>query len=110
MFRSCSRGDLRTGSAALSSWPSILSQGLMRLFARIVACRPDKDEDASVEPGVLSDEYPPPAPPISPFSDVVVQRWPHSAAPTGSRTTRGAQRMIREPASCRPMHRQSEAV
>src|SRR3954453_19729463 len=32
MFRSCSRDDLRTGSAAFLSWPSTLSLRLMRLF------------------------------------------------------------------------------
>src|SRR5215471_7232371 len=36
MFRSRSRGDLRTGSAALLSWPSKFSLRLMRLFARTV--------------------------------------------------------------------------
>ena len=32
-----------------------------------------------------------PAPPISPFSDIVTQRQPRSVALTASRTTRGAQ-------------------
>src|SRR5262249_43657126 len=36
MFRSRSRGDLHTGSAALLGWPSTLSLRLMRLFARAV--------------------------------------------------------------------------
>src|SRR5215831_16288513 len=36
MFRSRSRGDLHTGSAALLRWPSKLSLRLMRLFARTV--------------------------------------------------------------------------
>src|SRR4051812_4023795 len=35
MFRSCSRDDLRTGSAAFLSWPSTLSSRLMRLFEHL---------------------------------------------------------------------------
>src|SRR5947208_14208277 len=35
MFRSCSRDDLRTGSAAFLSWPSTLSLRLMRLFEHL---------------------------------------------------------------------------
>src|SRR5256885_388804 len=35
MFRSCSRDDRRTGSAAFLSWPSTLSLRLMRLFEHL---------------------------------------------------------------------------
>src|SRR3954449_10481022 len=35
MFRSCSRDDPRTGSAAFLSWPSTLSLRLMRLFEHL---------------------------------------------------------------------------
>src|SRR5207237_10734603 len=35
MFRSCSRDDLRTGSAAFLRWPSTLSLRLMRLFEHL---------------------------------------------------------------------------
>src|ERR1700752_4792339 len=35
MFRSCSRDNLRTGSAAFLSWPSTLSLRLMRLFEHL---------------------------------------------------------------------------
>src|SRR4051795_11769715 len=59
MFRSCSRDDPRTGSAAFLSWPSILSLRLMRLFEHL------RSEDAGPHTLSTAAKLQPPRPPVS---------------------------------------------
>src|SRR5947209_13596012 len=59
MFRSCSRDDPRTGSAAFLSWPSTLSLRLLRLFEHL------RSEDAGPHTLSTAAKLQPPRPPVS---------------------------------------------
>src|SRR5690349_16094011 len=59
MFRSCSRDDPRTGSAAFRSWPSTLSLRLMRFFAHL------RSEDAGPHTLSTAAKLQPRRPPVS---------------------------------------------
>src|SRR5438874_13599819 len=59
MFRSCSRDDPRTGSAAFLSWPSTLSLRLLRLFEHL------RSEDAGPYTLSTAAKLQPPRTPVS---------------------------------------------
>src|SRR3954452_9667987 len=59
MFRSCSRDDLRTRSAAFLSWPSTLSLRLMRLFEHL------RSKDAGAHTLSTAAKLQPLGPPVS---------------------------------------------
>src|SRR3954464_9600454 len=74
MLRSCSRDDLRTGSAAFLSWPSTLSLRLMRLFEHL------RSKDAGAHTLSTAAKLQPLGPPVSWASaDYRLRRCNHKA-------------------------------